>query len=106
MRKMEAFLLSHTEERRRAVVWPSRPLFTMPRIHTPPPELVSALARLQAAQPASTVNACDGGDFGCAACASAADLLGDRLSAWLRAGPAERAEFLAAGGGTALVVRL
>ena len=81
----------------------------MPRLHTatPAPELVAALARLQAAQPpAAAAPACDGGgDFGCAACASAADLLGDRLSAWLRAGAGERAEFLAAGGGAALVVR-
>jgi hypothetical protein len=76
------------------------------RLPAPPPELVAALARLQAAQPPSTTAAeCDGGgDFGCAACTSAADLLGDRLSAWLWVGAGERAEFLAAGGGAALAV--
>jgi len=82
---------------------------------SPPLQLVAALARLQALASAgggggsSSGNAppppCDGGgDFGCAACAGAVDLLGDRLAAFLRHGPVERAEFLAAGGARALVV--
>jgi hypothetical protein len=79
----------------------------------PPPALIAALARLRAlasggaadAASAHAQHACDGGgEFGCSACAGVADVLGDRLAAFLEHGPPARAAFLAAGGAGALVV--